>query len=171
VRLNAIIDKKADAHIVEASHIFLNRIRAYLFRGEQENVVNNVIALVKSKDGSGGLTEIVLGPQIDKGPSDSHFHFDSGARLSFGVTLRRDRRRSHLVAYRFHYVFADGHSPSFVRFDLNASGERPALEESRCHLHPGLDRTRLPGRVLSPFEILDRIFYVLDKCACGVCRR
>ncbi len=166
--LNEVMELEVSAIPLAAHHEFLAEILSFLITNEQSEKSNNPQRLLK-RTTEGDLVKIVLGPQIDKGPSDGHFKFDSGARLSFGITLRQLRRKSHLVAYRFHYVFRDGHSPSFVRFDLNSSGERPALEESRCHLHPGLDDSRLPARVLRPLEVLDRIFFVLDKCSCAVC--
>jgi hypothetical protein len=167
-RLDLVINAEVIEHVLEEPVRFLTRIRAFLMKFEQENESNNPISLVKYTQNR-DVAEIVLGPQIDKGPSDDHFKFDSGARLSFGISLRRNRQHSHLVAYRFHFVFKDGHSPPYIRFDLNYSGGRSTLEESRSHLHPGLDDTRLPARVLSPLEVLDRIFLVLDQCACATC--
>jgi hypothetical protein len=165
VALNLEIDREADAHQLDEVNTFLTRIRSLLMSNEQEEVSNNIHILLKKTE-SREMVDIVLGPQIDKGPSEGHFKFDTGARLSFGITLRRERRKATLNSYRFHYVFPEGHSPAFIRFDLNARGDRPPLEESRCHLHPGLSKTRIPSRVLSPIEVLDRVFYVLDKCSC-----
>ncbi len=168
VDLNQIMDLEVTAIPLAAHREFIAEILSFLITNEQAEESNNPQRLLK-RTTEGNLIKIVLGPQIDKGPSDAHFKFDSGARLSFGITLKQLRRKSHLVAYRFHYVFRDEHSPSFVRFDLNSTGERPALEESRCHFHPGLDDSRLPARVLRPLEVLERIFFVLDKCPCSVC--
>jgi hypothetical protein len=165
IALNLKIDHEANAHELEEVGTFLTRIRSHLLSNEQQEVSNNIQALLKRTENR-DMVNIVLGPQIDKGPSEGHFKFDTGARLSFGITIRRERKKSRLHSYRFHYVFPEGHSPSFIRFDLNPSGDRAPLEESRCHLHPGLDATRIPSRVLGPLEVLDRVFYVLDKCKC-----
>lgn len=167
-KLNLDMDSEAGAHRLDDVGVFLTGIRGFLLKNDQEEVSNNLHALLKQKEDRSYIY-IALGPQTDKGPSNSHYNFDTGARLSFGITLLRDRRKSRLVAYRFHYVFKEGHSPAFIRFDLNPSGERPALEESRCHLHPGSNEVRLPARVLSPLEVLDRVFFVLNKCSCSAC--
>ena len=57
-------------------------------------------------------------PQIDRGSTSQHFHLDSGARLSFGLTLREVERGSQVVSYRYQFVFPDGQSPQYLRFDL-----------------------------------------------------
>ena len=165
IALNLRMDSETDAYELEEARAFLTQIRSFLLSNEQQQVSNNIHTLLKRTENN-GVVDIVLGPQIDKGPSEGHFKFDTGARLSFGITIRRERRKAKLHSYRFHYVFPDGHSPAFIRFDLNPRGDRTPLEESRCHLHPGIDKTRIPSRVLSPIVILDRVFYVLDKCKC-----
>jgi hypothetical protein len=109
-----------------------------------------------------GFVSIDLGPTIDKEPTPDHFFFDSGARLSVGVTLRENGSGSSLVAFRFHYVLPDNSSLRFLRFDLNEQAHQDPLMEPRCHLHPGLDEVRLPLPVLDPFEVLDRIFFVIE---------
>src|SRR5271169_3296498 len=70
-------------------HEVLSEIRAYLLRrsGEMNNAKNNPIQSLKLKE-TNGAAVIVLGPTIDNGPTPEHFKFDSGARLSFGLTLR-----------------------------------------------------------------------------------
>jgi hypothetical protein len=100
---------------------------------------------------------------MDKGPTPQHFHFDSGARLSFGLTLRGVDRGSQIVSFRYHFVFPDGRSPQFLRFDLNDAPRTDPLAEPRCHLHPGLKDVRLPFPLHNPIEILDRIFFVLEN--------
>jgi hypothetical protein len=167
--LNAAIDVETAAQVLEEPHKVATVIRGFLIENEQEETANNVVKLVEiSKDKD--FVGIILGPQIDKGPSEQYYRFDSGARLSFGIMLKASRRESRLVAYRFHYVFKEGHSPEYIRFDLNPDGQRPPLEEARCHIHPGLDKTRLPARVLKPLEVLERVFFVLDKCTCSACK-
>ncbi len=89
--------------------------------------------------------------------------FDSGARLSFGLTLQEDGKRSRLVSFRYQYNMPEGKSPSFLRFDLNHAAHENPLMEPLCHLHPGLDEVRLPFSVHHPLEILDRMFFVVDK--------
>jgi hypothetical protein len=138
-------------------------IRAYLLRrSEETDQRNNLYALLKIYT-TNDLVQIDLGPPIDKGPTDSHFRFDSGARLCFGLTLCGVEDRSRLVAFRYHYTFPDGHSVKFLRFDLNDEVHPDPLAEPRCHLHPGTKDLRLPFSVHHPIEILDRIFFVLEK--------
>lgn len=100
---------------------------------------------------------------IDKGLTPEHFHFDSGARLSFGLTLREVDGRSEVVSFRYHYVLPDGQSPQYLRFDLNKAPHADPLAEPRCHLHPGIDDVRIPFSLHNPMEILDRIFFVLER--------
>jgi len=52
-----------------------------------------------------------------------------------------------------------------LRFDLNDAPHPDPLGEPRCHLHPGVDEIRLPFSLHHPIEILDRIFFVLEKMA------
>jgi len=67
-----------------------------------------------------------------------------------------------LVAYRFHLSLPEGQSPSFYRFDLNDKAHESPLTEPRCHYHPGVDDVRLPCPVLTPLEVFDRIFMVIE---------
>jgi hypothetical protein len=141
----------------------LSEIRAYLLRrSEDMNTRNNPIQLLKSTK-SKGVASISLGPGIDKGPTPQHFHFDSGARLSFGLTLRERDRGAQLVSFRYHYQLPPAQSRQYIRFDLNEAQHEDPLSEPRCHLHPGLEDVRLPTSLHDPFEILDRIFLVLEE--------
>lgn len=140
-----------------------SEIRAYLLRRSNEiDKRNNPYQLLKLCP-ENGFALIVLGPAIDKGPSPDHFYFDSGARLSFGLTLRVVDGGSRLVSFRYHYVFPSGRSPGYLRFDLNEAPHPDPLSEPRCHLHPGLDEVRIPLSLTHPLEILDRIFFVFEK--------
>jgi hypothetical protein len=141
----------------------LTQIRAYLQRrADKMNVRNNPIQLLKLYP-SNGFAQIDLGPAIDKGLRGDHFRFDSGARLSFGLTLREVERGSQIVAFRYHYELPDGQSPKFLRFDLRDQPHPDPLAEPRCHLHPGIDDVRIPFSLHDPMEILDRIFFTLER--------
>ena len=48
------------------------------------------------------------------------------------------------------------------RFDLNDKAHDSPLHEPRCHYHPGADDVRLPCPALTPLEVLDRIFLVIE---------
>jgi hypothetical protein len=106
---------------------------------------------------------IVLGPTLDKGSTPEHFQFDSGARLSFGLTLREYGNGSTLVSYRFHYHLTEARSPRYFRFDLNETLHEDSLAEPRCHLHPGTEDVRIPIYLYDPISVLDQIFFVLER--------
>ena len=144
-------------------HEVFSDIRAYLLRRSEEmNCRNNPIQLLKLRE-TNGVALIALGPTIDKGSTPEHFHFDSGARLSFGLTLREVDRESQLVSFRYHYQLPAAGSPEYLRFDLTDAPHQDPLMEPLCHLHPGLEDVRIPLSLHHPFDILDRIFFVLEK--------
>lgn len=141
----------------------LTQIRAYLQRRSDEMTKrNNPYELLRLSN-ENGFAVLLLGPTMDKGPTLQHFRLDSGARLSFGLTLREVERGSEVVSYRYQFVFPDGHSPQYLRFDLSDAPHLDPLAEPRCHLHPGIDDVRIPFSVHNPIEILDRIFFVLER--------
>lgn len=162
----ALLDRKTHTEIEQRlfppPRKVLSDIRAYLLRrSEDMNTRNNPIQLLKFSK-SNEVASIALGPEIDKGPTPEHFHFDSGARLSFGLTLRERDRGAQLVSFRYHYQLPPAQSPEYIRFDLNEAQHSDPLSEPRCHLHPGLEDLRVPMSLHDPFEILDRIFFVLE---------
>ena len=152
---------------LEPPRELFTQIRGYLFRRSQEMRTENNAYKLLSYRPSKDLAEIELGPMIDKGSTPEYFHFDSGARLSFGLTLREVERGSEVVSFRYHYAFPEGRSPQYLRFDLNDGPHTDPLAEPRCHLHPGIDNVRIPFSVHNPIEILDRIFFVLETAAQG----
>src|SRR5262245_18897462 len=138
------------------------QVRAYLQHQDAElSRKNNALRLVKKTE-SHGVTSIMLGPAIDKGPTDQHFYLESESRLSFSIEIRETQGRCSLVAYRFHLSLPDGMSPSFYRFDLNSQAHASPLTEPRAHYHVAPDYIRLPSPVLTPLEVLDRIFEVIE---------
>jgi len=141
----------------------LSQIRAYLLRRSEEMKTKNNPSQLLRFHAADDFAQIDLGPSIDKGSTPQHFHFDSGARLSFGLTLREVERGSQVVSYRYQFVFPDGQSPQYLRFDLSDAPHDDPLAEPRCHLHPGIDDVRIPFSVHNPIEILDRIFFVLER--------
>jgi len=162
------LDSKLRAQIDEftlpSAHKVFSSIRAYLIRRTDEiSTANNPWVSLKLREVTNGVALIILGPTIDKGSTPDHFHFDSGARLSFGITLRERDGGTQLVSFRYHYQLPDGVSPSFLRFDLNPSAHEDPLAEPLCHLHPGLEDVRLPLSMHDPLEILDRIFFTVDQ--------
>jgi len=80
-----------------------------------------------------------------------------GAWLHFTLTLQCDKNKrvEALWAYDFELVFPDGHSPAFVRFDLNEPDHPNAAREVRSHMHPASDDLQLPAPVMTPEELLD----------------
>src|SRR5258708_6727121 len=143
-------------------------IRSYLFeRTKTMDSENDIFRLLKTAQDEKGNDLILLGPTIDKGSTIEHFQFDSGARLSFGITVHDEGQSSSLVAYRFHYHLPSGSMPAFLRIDLNKRTHEDVLREPRCHLHPGSDRIRFPLPALLPIEVLDRIFFVIEPSLVG----
>jgi hypothetical protein len=138
------------------------QVRTYLLRQNADLGKKNNVHRIYRNDTNQGVTSIWVGPQFDKGATDLHFYLESGSRLSFGITLRENNGRCSLIAYRFHLSLPDNQSPSFYRFDLNKNAHDTPLFEPRCHLHPGIDELRLPCPVLTPLEVLDRIFLVIE---------
>ena len=138
------------------------QLRTYLQKQNADmgnkNNVHGIFKTERSQD----IVSITLGPTFDKGPTESHFYLESGSRLSFGINLRESNRRCSLLAYRFQLTLPEGAYPSFYRFDLNAKAHETPLFEPRCHFHPGVDEVRLPCPALTPFEVLDRIFLVIE---------
>jgi hypothetical protein len=148
--------------VLPASRDLIAQVRTYLLKQNADmKLKNNVHAILKT-NASRGAVSISLGPSFDKGPTASHFYLDSGSRLSFGITLRENSNRCALVAYRFHLNLPDGCSPSFYRFDLNPQAHETPLLEPRSHLHAGVEEVRLPCPALSPLDVLDRIFFVIE---------
>ncbi|MGH9444923.1 MAG: hypothetical protein ACRD3O_04235 [Terriglobia bacterium] len=141
----------------------LSEIRAYLLRRSEEMDTRNYPIRLLKQHATNGVLLIALGPTVDKGSTPEHFHFDSGARLSFGLTLREVGRQSRLVSFRYHYQLPAARSPEYLRFDLNDAPHADPLVEPRCHLHPGLENVRIPLSLHHPLEILDRIFFVIEK--------
>jgi hypothetical protein len=161
------LDARTNAQLAErlfprSKEQFLE-IKSYLIRRANEmNAKNNPIKFVRMDLEKNGLAFITQGPAFDKGPDPEHFYFDSGARLSFGLTLREREGGTEVISFRFHYVCPEPNSPEYFRFDLNAAPHENPLVEPRCHLHPGLDDVRIPLSLYDPIEIFDRIFFGID---------
>ena len=143
------------------------QIRTYLQMQDADLGHRNNVARILKTFSNHGLTFVSVGPSFDNGPTETHFHLESGSRLSFGITLREANGRCFLVAYRFHLSLPEGRSPSFYRFDLNEKAHETPLTEPRCHYHPGVDDVRLPCPALNPLEVLDRIFLVIEPQVLG----
>jgi hypothetical protein len=119
----------------------------------------NIAQLVRFSN-SGDESVIELGPTFDKGDSETHFHFPSGARLSFGVTLRKQGMAGVLVAYRFCLKFPSSSGVDCFLFNLNPKAHPNPFQEPRFHVHPGFTHLRIPVPALSPLDVLDRIFSI-----------
>lgn len=149
---------------LDAPASVFRQIRAYLFAQDRDMATgNDVYNSIKASKASHGLFVIGYGPQFDKGPDPAQFHFRSGSRLSFGITLEDRNGRSGLVAFRFHLEApAEIQTPRFLRFELRNKHHDSPLQEPICHVHPGSNHFRLPLPAMSPFDVLDRIFYVVE---------
>lgn len=161
-RLDGELERLVESIVLPSSRDAIAQVRTYLLRQDAEagnrNNVHGIFKTITSQD----VVYMTVGPSFDKGPTESHFYLESGARLSFGITLRARDRRCSLVSYRFQLNLPEAHSPSFYRFDLNDKAHEAPLFEPRCHFHPGLDDVRLPCPALTPMEVLDRIFLIIE---------
>ena len=110
---------------------------------------------------SGGLVDgkKPFGPRT---PDKARLVRSDGAWLHFTLTLECVREGKHkgkavdaLWAYDFELVLPDGHTPPFVRFDLNEPGHPNELREIRSHMHPGNDDLLLPAPIMTPCELID----------------
>jgi hypothetical protein len=167
LRDQALSQQATETFIRNRPRRVFSHLRAYLWEQSQlSGVRNDVYRALKMESQRGDQFLICLGATFVKKPADAPFELGSGARLSFGLTLRETGSRSCVVACTFRYYLPSdlppGRSPEFLRFDLNRESHSDPLAEPRCHLHPGLDEVRLPLPVLDPFEVLDRIFFVIE---------
>ena len=105
---------------------------------------------------------INLGPTIDRGPEPNHFHLASGARLSFGITVKPDCSKGRLVSYRFDYRHDGATKLPLIRFELRDSPHHDPLQEPLAHFHPGVENLRLPTGLVDPLEVLDLLFFVVE---------
>lgn len=104
----------------------------------------------------GGL-HIVIGGMKDfrRDPASAQLVRDDGAWIHFTITVRWDGRKGlELFAYDFEIVFPEGHTPPFLRIDLNEPGHANEAKELRSHIHAGNDDLQLPAPVMTPDEIL-----------------
>lgn len=161
-KLDGGLERLVESIVLPSLRDTIAQVRIYLLKQDADSGKrNNVYSLLKVSK-SHDVAYMTVGPSFDKGPTDSHFYLDSGSRLSFGITLREGSGRCSLVSYRFQLNLPEGNSPSFYRFDLNEKAHETPLLEPRCHFHPGLDEVRLPCPALTPLEVLDRIFFVIE---------
>jgi hypothetical protein len=150
--------------VIEGSGIaLLARIRGYLLKQDRRiGTRHNLQEIVAYDKPTEDTFQIFLGPTIDKGNDGTFFTFPSGARLSFSIALRKDQKGWELLSYRFQFSFPDNHSPEFIRIDLRSKSHSDPLAEPLAHIHPGMHSVRLPSPPLTPIEVLDRVFFVLD---------
>jgi hypothetical protein len=163
LRRDANMHDEATAIELRSVNSFFITLRVYLEKqNDRIGAKNDIYGILKRAEDPSGLALFNLGPQIDKCDTQEHFHFPSGARLSFGITVRARANCCSLVSYRFHHHMPEGSSPAFLRFDLNSKLHQDPLIEPKCHLHPGRDDVRIPMPALTPSEVLDRIFFVVE---------
>jgi hypothetical protein len=158
--LDERLAKQAEELNVPAPRELHRRLRSYLARLGDLHPGNNPqdLRVADVQDG----TVITLGPQVDKGPTDQHFRFRSGARLSFGLTLIEGVTGWRLRSYRFQVNLPGGRNWPYFRFDFTGRPHNDPLPEPLCHLHPGFPNLRLPSPVMTPLEVLDHIAHVIE---------
>jgi hypothetical protein len=160
--LDGRLDSLVTSIVLPGPRDMIAQIQTYLLKQDADmGRRNNVYGIFKTQR-SRDAVSISVGPSFDKGPTKSHFYLESGSRLSFGITVRETNRGCSLVAYRFQMNLPDDNSPSFYRFDLNDRKHDTPLFEPRCHVHVGIEEIRLPCPALTPLDVLDRIFLVIE---------
>ena len=158
VRLEADLEKLS----LPGPEEFFREVRLYLDeRSRRLQLKQNIVQLVH-KRASGDEFVIELGPAFDKGDTETHFHFPSGARLSFGITLRKQGSAALTVAYRFCLRLPASSGTECFIFNLNREPHPDPVQEPRFHVHPGFPHFRIPVPALSPLDVLDRIFFVIE---------
>ena len=157
------IQASLDELTVPAPRHLLTQIRAYLLemRDRGGHPGNRVEAALKSETSKGRVL-INLGPTIDRGPEEDHFYFTSGARLSFGISVKPEGSKGRLVSYRFDYRLSEPAPLPMIRFELRDSPHEKPLSEPLAHFHPGIENFRLPTGLVDPFEVLDLLFFVIE---------
>ena len=101
-----------------------------------------------------GPHEIVGGVKSSRDPRDAHLKRNDGAWIHFKITVNWDGKEEvQLVSYDFEIVFPAGHTPPWLRIDLNEPGHDN--EGLRSHVHPGNDDLMAPAPMMAPEEILD----------------
>jgi hypothetical protein len=162
LELDLLLESQIPSVELGSSVELLRQLRAYLEKQDRvAGTGNNVMKLLKQVTDRSGKAQINLGmPSKDR--SSEAFVLRSGSRLNFGITVQENGNASYLLAYRFQVQLPQGHSPQYLRFELIPKQHDKPLQEARCHLHPGARDMRIPLPVLSPFEILDRVFFVVE---------
>jgi hypothetical protein len=160
--LDGGLERLLEAIVLPSSRDTIAQVRNYLLKQAVDAGNRNNVYKILRTTSSQDVVYMTVGPSFDEGPTDSHFHLESGSRLSFGITLRESNGRCALVSYRFQLNLPEGLLPPFYRFDLNDKAHETPLFEPRCHFHPGLEEVRLPCPALTPLEVLDRIFLVIE---------
>jgi hypothetical protein len=160
------LDGRLDAERAKLSlprpDLVFKQLRLYLEdQAKRLRKPQNIVKLVRFCESHDEFV-IELGPSFDKGDSETHFHFPSGARLSFGITLRRQGAGGVLIAYRFCLKLPVSSSVDCFLFNLNPMAHTDPLREPRFHVHPGFLHFRIPLPALSPLDVLDRIFFVIE---------
>jgi hypothetical protein len=161
-----LFDQKAaeylDNLIIPSPTDFLRQLKSYLQRMMDKDWITEGVQHVKQKRAENGDILISAGPQIHKVDEPS-IRFFSGAQLSFGITLRDEIARSRLISYCFHLQLPLGSKLEFFRIDLNPPKDKyDPLDQPRSHMHPGFRGIHVPFPTMSPLEVLDRIFYVIE---------
>src|SRR6266545_2234704 len=105
-QLDKALEHQATSIVLPVFKEVLAQIRVYLLKQNLRIGNRNNVYQILKEASSGNIRSITLGPQIDRGPTNSHYYMGSGGRLSFGLAFREQNRTCSLVAYRFHFYIA-----------------------------------------------------------------
>lgn len=135
-----------------------SEVRYYLQRRKDKRRIKTLPKIDQYRE-DGDLV-IDVGPRTEREPGG--IEFESGAHLTFGITLRDDSTGAKLVGYRYRLDLPNTSGLRFIRIDLNREPHENPLEVPRSHIHPGFENVHLPFPVMSPLDVLDRIFDVIE---------
>lgn len=162
-----MLEERTELHLANIAlpppQLYFRQIRSYLQRITDTDQTTNGAHLLSQRTLDNGDTQIDAGPTIFREPCEDCIQFRSGAKLSFGITLRVNGARTTLLSYRFHLALLPTSGLQFIRIDLNAPKDAyDPLHMPRCHMHPGFENILLPFPVMSPLAVLDRIMHVIE---------
>lgn len=140
-----------------------SEIHHYLQRKRDKGLVTTLPKVQQTQQGGEFL--INVGPTSDR--EQGGIVFNSGARLAIGITLRANQTGATLLSHRYRLDLPDAAGLKFIRIDLGQKENSNPLHVPRSHLHPGFENVHVPFPVMSPLDILDRIFEVIEPAFTG----
>ncbi len=102
-------EQRTKAHVgsieIPSASQLIHQVRWYLQNMTNKGRTKSGVHMLKQKVNQYGDTQIEAGPTFHKQGAKDCVVFQSGAELSFGITIHEEDRKSSLLAYRFHLSF------------------------------------------------------------------